>query len=150
MRGRSSFSGLFGAGADLDLGENALTVRKPGRFTKMVDEVEHVTFSGSIAHASRGRKSSMSPCRCVIRLFERDGLVATEIMPGIAAAGDIAEASKGRVRIAENAVTRRWPCFRPGRWSWTFERVLHLLCGMARLPNCSWNNNPARLNAFTI
>ncbi|MCB9944396.1 MAG: acyl CoA:acetate/3-ketoacid CoA transferase [Geminicoccaceae bacterium] len=97
------FSGLFEAGADLDLGENALTVRKPGRFTKMVDEVEHVTFSGRRAR-EQGQEILYVTERCVIRL-ERDGLVATEIMPGIDAARDIAEASKGRVRIAENAVT---------------------------------------------
>lgn len=42
--------------------------------------------------------------RCVIRLTPT-GLVATEIMPGIEPARDIAHASQNRVTIAENATT---------------------------------------------
>jgi acyl CoA:acetate/3-ketoacid CoA transferase len=38
----------------------------------------------------------------VIRLME-DGLMATEVMPGIDPARDIIAASHGRVRVAENA-----------------------------------------------
>jgi acyl CoA:acetate/3-ketoacid CoA transferase len=38
----------------------------------------------------------------VIRLGD-DGLVATEVMPGIEPARDIVAASEGRVRVAENA-----------------------------------------------
>ena len=40
--------------------------------------------------------------RCVIRLAA-EGLVATELMPGIDPARDIVAASHGRVRVAENA-----------------------------------------------
>lgn len=40
--------------------------------------------------------------RCVIRL-SGNGLLATEIMPGIDAKRDIEAASLGRVAIAENA-----------------------------------------------
>ena len=42
--------------------------------------------------------------RCVLRL-RAEGLVATEIMPGIEPARDIVAASEGRVRVAENATT---------------------------------------------
>jgi acyl CoA:acetate/3-ketoacid CoA transferase len=38
-----------------------------------------------------------------MRLAE-EGLVATEIMPGIDPARDIVAASQGRVRVAENAI----------------------------------------------
>lgn len=95
------FSGFFEAGADLDLTETGLRVRKPGKFTKMVEAVEHVTFSGRRALES-GQKVLYVTERCVIRLT-KDGLVATEIMPGIEAERDIVQASQGRVKVAENA-----------------------------------------------
>ena len=40
--------------------------------------------------------------RCVMRL-EDDGLLATEVMPGIDPETDIVEASGGRVKVAGNA-----------------------------------------------
>ena len=40
--------------------------------------------------------------RCVIRSGD-EGLVATEIMPGIDARRDILAASQGRVKVAKNA-----------------------------------------------
>ncbi|MFV0293715.1 MAG: acyl CoA:acetate/3-ketoacid CoA transferase [Paracoccus sp. (in: a-proteobacteria)] len=95
------FSGFFEAGASLDLTEDGLHVRSPGKFTKMVDAVEHVTFSGKRA-VERGQKVLYVTERCVIRLTQ-DGLIATEIMPGIKADRDIVQASQGRVRVAENA-----------------------------------------------
>jgi propionate CoA-transferase len=95
------FAGLFEAGAELELSEDALRVVKPGRFTKMVDAVEHVTFSGRRARAT-GQQVLYVTERCVIEL-RADGLVATEFMPGIDPARDIAAASSGRVRVADDA-----------------------------------------------
>ena len=40
------FSGWFEAGAEVALTDDGLRVIRPGKFTKMVDAVEHVTFSG--------------------------------------------------------------------------------------------------------
>lgn len=97
------FAGLFEAGAELELTGERLTVGKPGKFTKMVDTVEHVTFSGRRARET-GQEILYVTERCVIRL-EADGLTATEIMPGIDPQNDIVAASQGRVRIAENACT---------------------------------------------
>lgn len=97
------FSGLFEAGADLKLTPEGLTVEKPGKFVKLVDKVEHVTFSGRRARET-GQEVLYVTERCVIRLTG-EGLVATEIMPGIDPVRDIADASGGRVRIAGDAVT---------------------------------------------
>ena len=99
---RIVFAGLFEAGAELELTEDALRVAKPGRFAKMVDEVEHVTFSGRRARET-GQEVLYVTERCVIRLGD-GGLVATEIMPGIDPGRDIADASEGRVRVADDAV----------------------------------------------
>jgi propionate CoA-transferase len=96
------FSGWFEAGAEMALSDDALTVAKPGKFTKMVEAVEHVTFSGKRARET-GQDVLYVTERCVIRLTDK-GLLATEIMPGIQAARDIGEASQGRVKVAENAV----------------------------------------------
>ncbi|MGI9401952.1 MAG: acyl CoA:acetate/3-ketoacid CoA transferase [Rhizobiaceae bacterium] len=97
------FSGLFEAAAEFDISDEALRIKKPGKFTKMVDAVEHVTFSGKRARET-GQEVLYITERCVIRLDD-EGLVATEIMPGIDPENDIAEASHGRVRIAGNAGT---------------------------------------------
>jgi acyl CoA:acetate/3-ketoacid CoA transferase len=95
------FSGFFEAGAELSLTDTGLTVAKPGKFAKMVDQVEHVTFSGRRAVA-QGQDVIYVTERCVIRLTAQ-GLQAVEIMPGIDPARDIVAASGGRVQVAENA-----------------------------------------------
>ena len=100
---RIVFCGLFEAAARLELEDDRLTVAEPGRFPKLVEEVEHVTFCGARALA-RGQDVRYVTERAVIRLTEQ-GLVATEIMPGIDPERDIVGPSEGRVRIAEDAST---------------------------------------------
>ncbi len=95
------FSGWFEAGAAVELTEDGIHVRSPGKFTKMVERVEHVTFSGRRAR-EQGQEILYVTERCVMRLSE-SGLVATEIMPGIEPERDIVAASQGRVKVALNA-----------------------------------------------
>lgn len=95
------FSGWFEAGAQIDLDDDGIKITAPGKFTKMVDEVEHVTFSGSRAR-EQGQNVIYVTERCVIRLTDK-GLVATEIMPGVNPQDHIIGASNGRVQVAENA-----------------------------------------------
>lgn len=95
------FSGYFEAGAELQLTDEALRVAKPGKFPKMVERVEHITFSGRRARET-GQDVLYVTERCVIRLTDA-GLVATEIMPGIDAERDIVAASRGLVAIAPDA-----------------------------------------------
>ena len=97
------FSGYFEAGAQLELTDEGLRVASPGKFTKMVEAVEHVTFAGRRAGA-RGADVLYITERCVMRLGDK-GLVAHEIMPGIEPERDIIAASEGRVSVAENATT---------------------------------------------
>ncbi len=97
------FSGWFEAGAQVELTDEGITIAAPGKFAKMVDTVEHVTFSGDRARAL-GQDILYVTERCVMRLTD-DGLVATEIMPGIDPARDIVAASGGRVKIAGDAIT---------------------------------------------
>ncbi len=95
------FSGYFEAGAQLEITDEGLRVVSPGKFTKMVEAVEHVTFAGRRAKA-RGADVLYVTERCVMRLGDK-GLVAVEIMPGIDPARDIVAASDGRVAVAEDA-----------------------------------------------
>jgi acyl CoA:acetate/3-ketoacid CoA transferase len=95
------FSGWFEAGAEIRLGDDGIEIEAPGKFTKMVDAVEHVTFSGRRAR-EQGQNVLYVTERCVIRLTE-DGLLASEIMPGVDPRKHIVEASSGRVQLAENA-----------------------------------------------
>ncbi len=95
------FSGWFEAGAKINLTDDGIDIEAPGKFTKMVDEVEHVTFSGRRAR-EQGQNVLYVTERCVIQLTG-NGLVATEIMPGVNVERDIIAASQGRVQVAENA-----------------------------------------------
>ena len=111
------FSGWFEAGAEIALSESGLSVTKPGKFTKMVQVVEHVTFSGNRARA-QGQDVLYVTERCVMRATDK-GLVAIEVMPGINPARDIVAASEGRVSVAENAVTLPLSLLGKGPMGWT-------------------------------
>jgi acyl CoA:acetate/3-ketoacid CoA transferase len=110
------FSGWFEAGAEIELTSRALSVTKPGKFIKMVDKVEHVTFSGQRAR-EQGQEVIYVTERCVMRLGET-GLIATEIMSGIDAERDIVSASEGRVQIAPDAVTMPISLLSKGPMGW--------------------------------
>ncbi len=96
------FSGWFEAGAEIALSASGVRVQSRGKFAKMVDRVEHVTFSGRRAR-EQGQEVLFVTERCVVRPTA-NGLVATEIMPGIDPARDIVAASQGRVTVAADAI----------------------------------------------
>lgn len=100
---RIVFSGWFEAGATIELSDKGIHVAAPGKFTKMVEQVEHVTFSGERAR-EQGQDVLYITERCVMRLGEH-GLVAIEIMPGIDPQRDIVAASGGLVKVAKDAIT---------------------------------------------
>ncbi len=110
------FSGWFEAGAGVELTPDGVKVTTPGKFCKMVEKVEHVTFSGTRARA-QGQDVLYITERCVIRSTDT-GLVATEIMPGIDPGRDIIAASQGRVSIAENATTMPLSLLAEGPMGW--------------------------------
>ncbi len=95
------FSGFFEAGAKIEINDDGLRIAAPGKFTKIVEAVEHVTFSGQRARRM-GQEVLYITERCVLKLSEQ-GLVAHEIMPGIDPIRDIVDASEGRIQISEHA-----------------------------------------------
>jgi len=101
--GKIVFCGWFEAGAALAMTSQGISVQSPGKFTKMVEAVEHVSFSGTRAISNHQEVIYITE-RCVMRLTD-DGLEAIEIMPGMDVQQDIIEASQGRVRISPTAKT---------------------------------------------
>ena len=75
------FSGMFNAGAKLALTDGRLVVEKEGKLKKLVNDVEHVTFSGRRA-VEQGQDISYVTERAVMKLTPQ-GIVLTEIAPGI-------------------------------------------------------------------
>lgn len=76
------FMGNFAAGgASFVVEDGALRIVKEGKVSKFVDRVGQVTFSGKLA-AERRKEVLYVTERCVFRLTN-DGLVLTEVSPGI-------------------------------------------------------------------
>ncbi|WP_026615325.1 acyl CoA:acetate/3-ketoacid CoA transferase [Ensifer aridi] len=75
------FSGMFNAGAKLGVADGRLVIEKEGKLKKLVDQVEHVTFSGRRA-IEQGQDITYVTERCVMKLTP-EGIVLTEIAPGV-------------------------------------------------------------------
>lgn len=96
------FSGLFSAGADLAIEAGALVIRKEGRVRKLVPAVDHVTFSGTRA-VMQGQDVLYITERCVLKLTG-DGIVITEIAPGVDLERDVLGQAGFPLRVADNLV----------------------------------------------
>jgi acyl CoA:acetate/3-ketoacid CoA transferase len=84
------FCGSFDAkGTVLDFGEGKLTITRHGEVTKLVGQVEQITWSGREA-LRRGQQVVYVTERAVFRLTEK-GLALTEVAPGIDVRRDVLE-----------------------------------------------------------
>jgi acyl CoA:acetate/3-ketoacid CoA transferase len=81
------FSGYFMAGGKLAIEDGRLKIEQDGRVKKLVEEVEHVSFSGRRA-VEQGQDITYVTERCVMRLT-REGIELTEIAPGVDLEADI-------------------------------------------------------------
>ncbi|MFQ0813665.1 CoA-transferase [Brucella anthropi] len=75
------FSGMFNAGAKLSVADGKLVIEKEGKLKKLVNAVEHVTFSGPRG-VEQGQDITYVTERAVMKLTA-EGIVLTEIAPGI-------------------------------------------------------------------
>ncbi len=75
------FSGMFNAGAKVGVAGGKVVIEKEGKLRKLVEAVEHVSFSGRRAVA-QGQDITYVTERCVMRLTG-EGVEVTEIAPGI-------------------------------------------------------------------
>jgi acyl CoA:acetate/3-ketoacid CoA transferase len=94
---RIVFSGFYTAGAKLTVGDGKLAIVQEGKSRKLIDAVEHVTFSGDMAR-KRGQHITYVTERCVIDLADA-GLVVREIAPGADLKRDILDLADFPLRV---------------------------------------------------
>jgi propionate CoA-transferase len=97
---RIVFSGFFTAGAKLEVGEGRLQIQQHGKSRKLVEAVDHVTFSGRMA-LERGQDVTYVTERCVMKLTPQ-GLVVTEVAPGIDLEKDVLAQAEFPLLVADN------------------------------------------------
>jgi propionate CoA-transferase len=93
------FSGFFTAGAKLEVGDGRLTILKEGK-KKFVKESEHITFSGIVSRQREQHVKYVTE-RCVISL-ENEGLMVTEIAPGVDLQRDVLDQAEIALRVSPN------------------------------------------------
>ncbi|MBS3651081.1 acyl CoA:acetate/3-ketoacid CoA transferase [Pseudaminobacter sp. 19-2017] len=94
------FSGMFNAGAKLGIADGKLVIEKEGKLKKLVNEVEHVTFSGRRA-VEQGQDITYVTERCVMKLTPQ-GILLTEIAPGVDLKTHILDQSEFPLLVSED------------------------------------------------
>jgi propionate CoA-transferase len=105
------FSGTFNAGAKLAVENAAIRIDKEGKVKKLVPEVEHVSFSGRRAVA-QGQEITYVTERCVMKLTP-DGVMVTEIAPGIDLERDVLAQSDFPLIVANDLTVSPDRLYRP-------------------------------------
>ena len=104
------FSGMFNAGAKLSLTDGKLVIEKEGKLKKLVNEVEHVTFSGPRS-VKQGQDITYVTERCVMKLTP-EGIVLTEIAPGVDLQTHILDQSEFPLIVSDKLKTMDEALFR--------------------------------------
>ena len=107
------FNGTL-TGGDLDIGvaDGKLDIRRDGAFVKFVPQVDQISFSGRLAR-ERGQQVSFITDRAVLELAH-DGLVLTEIAPGVRLQEDVLDKIGFPIRISEQLRSMDARIFRAG------------------------------------
>ncbi|HET7887215.1 MAG TPA: acyl CoA:acetate/3-ketoacid CoA transferase, partial [Bradyrhizobium sp.] len=93
------FSGYFNAGAKLAVDGGKLVIERDGKIKKLVEAVEHISFSGPRAVA-QGQDVTYVTERCVMKL-RPEGITVTEIAPGVELERDILSQSEFPLLVRE-------------------------------------------------
>ncbi len=86
------YSGFYNAGAKMDVRDGKLVIEKEGKIKKLVKGCEQITFSGRRA-VMQAQDVTYITERCVLKLTP-EGLVVTEIAPGVSLQEHILEQSE--------------------------------------------------------
>ena len=108
---RIVYSGFFNAGAKMEVVDGKLRIGKEGRVKKLVREVEQVSFSGRRA-VMQGQDVTYITERCVMKLA-REGIVVTEIAPGVDLQANILDQSEFPLIVAPDLKPMQAALFRP-------------------------------------
>jgi len=117
---RIVFSGFFTAGAQIEVGNGRLKIVREGKSRKFVNTAEHITFSGRIGR-QRGQHVTYVTERCVIELTF-DGLMVTEIAPGVDLQRDVLDQSEVPLRAAKNLKVMDEALFRDAPFGLTLQQ----------------------------
>jgi propionate CoA-transferase len=108
---RLVFSGTFNAGAKMRIADGRLVIDAEGKIAKIVPRVDQVSFSGRRAVA-QGQDITYVTERCVMKLT-REGLVVTEIAPGLDLARDVLARADTALKVAPDLREMDARLFRP-------------------------------------
>ena len=108
---RIVFSGNFNAGAKMRIEDGKLVIDREGKIAKIVPEVDQVSFSGKRAVAE-GRQATYITERCVMQLTA-DGLIVTEIAPGIDLQRDVLDQAETPLIVADDLCEMDAQLFQP-------------------------------------
>jgi len=110
---RIVFCTLFTAGGlDAAVVDGALTIRREGRHPKFVERIEQLTFNAARA-AAKGQEVLYLTERAVFRLTG-EGLVLTEVAPGVDIERDIRGQMGCPLRVAPDLAGMDPRLFQPG------------------------------------
>jgi propionate CoA-transferase len=106
------FCGTFtSGGVEVAIENGRLRIVREGRFRKFVERVEQITFNAAVA-LERGRSVLYVTERAVFAL-DADGLVLTEIAPGIDLERDVLAQAGGQLKVSPSLRQMRAPIFSP-------------------------------------
>ena len=108
---RIVYSGYFNAGAKMEIVGGKLNIIAEGKVKKLVRDVEQVTFSGRRGVA-QGQDVTYITERCVMKLTS-DGIVVTEIAPGVDLERHILGQSEFPLKMADSLRPMDAALFRP-------------------------------------
>lgn len=108
---RMVFSGTFNAGAKMRIEGGRLVIDREGHTPKIVPKVDHISFAGRRAVAE-GRRATYVTERCVMTLTP-DGLVVTEVAPGIDLKRDVLDQAATPLGVARDLCEMDAALFRP-------------------------------------
>ena len=110
--GKIVFSGTYNAGAKMHIEDGKLVIDKEGHTAKFVKAVDQVSFSGTRAQ-KQGQSVTYVTERCVVEL-RKQGLVITEIAPGIDLQRDILDQAATDLQVADDLKPMAPGLFLPG------------------------------------
>jgi propionate CoA-transferase len=110
---RLVFVATLTGGAKFSVGDGRITVREEGRIKKFVPDVEQISFNADFAR-ERGQKVMFITERAVFRLSHDDGLVLTELAPGMRLREDVLDQMEFPVTFSPDMRPMDHRIFQPG------------------------------------